>query len=526
MAGAERPALNGLPATIFERALFRAEALRHELERLDRAYAEREDVPGTKVLMRALRLIVGESEREIIEEGRRLAGRQNSTRDADFRRAVGAHISTLERLLPEHLSRARRTHGRDVEVLIGPFSRLADVLSRGRELIFDPADRYEIVLSSVQRSLQPYAESFSDELHAAIGHLPHVTVVLYPLLSERETLQHAVIGHEIAHVALAEPQQPGGPAIGSLVFTQAFAEQVGDVRANLNSAGALSPRELRAGEIKLRDRAQAWFWELACDQIGARLVGPAMLLALHEFAAVRNRWSQQPTFPGYETHPGLAWRLRRLIPEARRFLAVPANTPPWRYARAVIDDVERSIPDEHDRISDVERQIIERALHLLGERLDEHLGGNQFLIGEFERLYDVAWDKLSHGIPPAEEVFTRSRPDGSWRRTRAMRRSLGASVSRLERRVRASEENANTPDPWSQPMDWRIILNSAYFFWLSGAALAITPPRITHLPIDPDMLKRRAEFNAHIRGTLELSEIQLRLQEVKEQLDEMNFPGD
>lgn len=509
---------------IFERALFRTEALRHELERLDRTYAEREDVPGTKVIMRALRLIVGETEREIINEGRRLAGRQNAVRDTDFQRAVGAHISTLERLLPEHLSRARRTHGRDIEAIIGPFSRLADVLSPGRELVFDPVDRYEIVLSSVRRSLQRYANSFSDELHAAIGHLPHVTVVLYPLLAERETLQHAVIGHEVAHVALAEPLEADGPSIGSLVFTQAFAEDVAEVRRHLTTGQALSSRELRAEEIKLRDRSQAWFWEFACDQVGVRLVGPAMLLALHEFAAVRNRWSQEPTFPGYETHPGLAWRLRRLVPEARRFLDVPRNTAPWRHARRVIDQIEDTIPNEHDKISDVERQIIERSLQLLDERLDDHLGGNQFLVGEFERLYDVAWDKLASGIPPAEEVFSRTRPDVTWRRTRATARKRQTRRRRVDRRLRDQRDDIALPDPWSQPMDWRVIVNSAYFFWLSGAALERKSPEVAHMPIDARALKRRAAFNEHVRGTLELSEIQLRLQDVKEQLDEMNFP--
>jgi hypothetical protein len=513
-------ALVGLSAQIFEQAMHRTGALRGELQRLERTCAEREDLPGTLVLLRALGLIVGEAEREIVREARTLAERGQSGRgEQSFRRSVGGLVTTLDRLVPEHLARAKRTHGREVEALVGPFTRLANTLSPNRELIFDPVDRYEIVFSSVQHSLRTYAQLFSDELRDAIDALPHVTIVSYPSLSESDTLQHALLGHEIAHLALTESMHPGDPPIGSLVFNQAFAENLAALR--LEVPGQTASERLKQ-EVERHGRLQNWFFELACDLVGTRLVGPALVLALSDLAAVRNRWSQHSDLPGYDTHPGLAWRLKNLLPEARRFLDLPRFTEPWESARTVLDQLEASVPDESDDITPVERTIIDTALRLLKERIDTHLGDRQLLVGELERLFDPTWEKLQHFIPPAEEIFARTRPDTARANPPRARAAFDGIIKRLTG-SRNVDPQGPREGPWSQPIDWRIVLNVGAFFFAAGKVEHSVELR--ELPLSRDKLAARNRWNGYLRGTVELGELQYRLQEVKDELDVMNFPS-
>ena len=497
------PSLQGLAASIFERGLERIERMRQELSGLERDYAERDDLPGTQVSLRALLLIVGETERVIVAAGRERASEEIS--ESAFRKTMASHMRTLEGLVPDQLSRVRRAHGRDLEPLVAPLTRMAGLIGPEQHLIFDPVDRYEIELSDDRRWLTKYAEQFSDDLLEALRALPTISILSYPALLEGETLQHLLFGHEMGHLALARKIGDTKMTLRDAAFLEAVIKNSAAIEEQLDSTPSASSRDTYRSEQELRERLKKWFTELACDQIGIRVVGPGFLLALHDFAALRDSWVQRPGIPGFKTHPGLAWRLERLVPEARRFLGSARTTVPWRAAREVVAQIESEIPAERDEITDLDRRIIDDAL----ESLDGYLGdlpkGIEYDIGDFERLFDVVWEKLENGIPPAEEILKRSRPDVSW----------------LRRRLTAHDANDGPPDPWSQPMDWRAILNGGYFHWRAKTG---AQGGCGHLPIDPKRIEERANFNTLLRGSIELSEMQFKLQEVKDELYVMSPP--
>jgi len=515
------PVLTGLEAKVFEAALHRVDTLQNELERLGNEYSDREDLPGNRIVLRALGLIVGESRREIVREGRRLAERDRTESvDNGFLRSIGSRTQTLDSLVHDYMPRATRTPGREVETLVRPLTRLVNTIFTDRELIFDPADGYEIILSSVQEPLTVYARYFSHNVWEAIKALPHVTVISYPALSQDDALQHLLLGHEIGHLVLSkEVSLDGGNAdkvkLETLVFNLAFSE--GIARLQQESPVKLSSADRR----ELHFRLQSIFRELASDILGVRLMGPAYAIALADYEAVRNRWAHGGVS---QTHPGLAWRLRTVISEARRFLDVDRETAPWVSARAALTELEQMIPEDLETMSDAERAIIDRSLALLDERLDQEIGDAQLLVGELERLFDPVWDKLMHSIPPAEEIFRRSRPD-------VPQPPFPASVGNRARDIlrtglrggrRPVADDIEPPNPWSQPIDWRVVLNAAAFCWAANA-LPYEGTNTEHLPIDPRRSAQRRELNELVRGTIELAETHLRLQEVKDELDDMNF---
>jgi hypothetical protein len=495
--------LKGLAASIFERGLERIERMRQELAGLERDYAERDDLPGTQVSLRALLLIVGETERVIVTAGRERASGKIS--ESAFRKTMASHMRTLEGLVPDQLSRVRRAHGRDLEPLVAPLTRMAGLIGPEQHLIFDPVDRYEIELSDDRRWLTKYAEQFSEDLLEALRALPTISILSYPALLEGEMLQHLLFGHEMGHLALARKIGNTTMTLRDAAFLEAVIQNSPAIKQQLGATTSDSARDIYRAEQELRDRLKKWFTELACDQIGIRVAGPGFLLALHDFAALRDTWVQRQGIPGFKTHPGLAWRLERLLPEARRFLDTKRTTKPWRTAREVVTRIESEIPPERDEITEVERKIIIDAL----ESLDEYLGdlpkGIEYDVGDFERLFDVVWEKLDSGIPPAEEILKRSRPDASW----------------LRRRLDGHDPADGPPDPWSQPMDWRAILNGGYFYWYGNAG---EQGKNGHLPINPKRIEERASFNTLLRGSVELSEMQFKLQEVKDELYVMSPP--
>ena len=506
--------LTGLEAKVFEAALHRVDTFQNELERLGKEYSDREDLPGNRIVLRALGLIVGESRRDIIREGRRLAeSGQTDRADDSFLRSMGSRTKTLDSLVHDYMPRATRTPGREIETLVRPLTRLVNTIFTDRELIFDPADGYEIVLSSVQDPLTEYAKYFSRNVWEAIKTLPHVTVISYPALSQDNALQHLLLGHEIGHLVLSKKVAPGDAKLEALVFNLAFSEGIG--RLQNESARKLSPADRR----DLHSRLQSIFRELASDIIGVRLMGPAYAIALADYEAVRNRWTHGG---GSKTHPGLARRLRTVIPEARRFLAVDRHTDPWVHARTALSELEAMIPDEPEDTADAERAIVDRSIALLHERLDQEIGEAQLLVGELERVLDPVWDKLTHSIPPAEEIFDRSRPDSRRRPLAALGDRTREVMRSGLRGTKTSPEDISPPKPWSQPIDWRVILNAAAFFW-SADALPYDGADTEHLPIDTRRFAQRRQLNELVRGTIELAETHLRLQEVKDELDDMNF---
>lgn len=552
MSDSPPPALPGLSSRVFERTLSRLSQLEAQLEGLQRAHAEREDLPGTQTLLAGARLMLQETERVVVGHARTLHADPSHEAQSRFRRRVGGLLASIERALPGPLYVARKTHGREIEALVGPFTELAATnISPGRQLIFEPGDDYEFE-SSLLDDLIEVAATFSNQLADSLRQLPQLTVITYPAQLDGDTLLHAVISHEIAHLAL--DRHHGEPAsIGSQLINTSLDHHFDRLLTELRSTARAAGTPTRGPKFHLlerdaRRRIKKWFDELACDSLGLRMVGPAYLFALADLDLPTNRWAQRRGMPGYDTHPGLGWRLRRLVPAAKAYFETARTSEPWMHGREALADLEAVIPDDADELGVVERRIVDDALVKLEapETIEKALGlPGIYLKGDFVTDLDVTWDKLVAGIPPAERVLSRSRSDASVE-TEDARQDGGdlsrgaeaedvveseADLSRIAPNVPGKADTAReleidgdaaVPKYWSVPMDWRSVLNGCWVYWLAGKA---RDDKVRHrtMPLPATATADWREFNAFVRGTLELCGIHARLQDLRDQLDVLNF---
>jgi len=522
------PALSGLSARILERTLGRLERLRGELEDLQRAYADREDLPGIETLIGAMLLVNSEIERAVGRRARQLADNPGPEADRAFRQRVGGYLDSIETLMPYPLDIARRPHGRDIEALVPVLTKLASSISGGRDLIFEPGVDYEFRDSLIEKFVE-YADGISADLAKVLRKLPHLTVISYPAQLDGDTLLHSVLAHEIAHLALLKVAGGEPTSIGEVGINASIDEHYPELQRELTGALASkdksSPSEEQIAELltKTRRRIKRWFTELACDSLALRMVGPAFLFALVELELSSNRWAQESQMPGYKTHPGLGWRVRRLIPAAREWFAADREGAAWTAGRRALEDIEGWLPEEHDEIGEVERRIIEQALGRLEDQrtVTQALGASgEYLQGSFATDLEIVWHKLEAGIPPAERILSRSMPA-----PRVQRGRIWRAMTWVRRADQAFPRHVEIPKLWSAPMDWRSVLNGAWVFWLDGRARsAPTPGEQRSLPIPPSATRDWREFNDHIRGTIELCGIHTHLSELRDQLDELNLP--
>lgn len=492
----------------------RVRRLRNELESLRSAYAEREDLPGLRTLVDAMSALAAEAEREILVQSRELYERlhDGSGRDeeafARFRDKVGGLMIAFEDALPSALQIARKPHGREVEALILPFTRLVAKLIREEpmsiELIFEPTDYYGYEFS-VLEELTPLANVFKPELRDLIHGMPQLIAIAYPQQLEAETLVHAIIAHEIAHTVLdyVPANEPDAPI--ERAFGMAVAGHYESLREALEQTGDHSEEEADDLVRESVDRLRRWYEELTCDILAIGMVGPAYVFALADLDVASHRWAQLRGGAGHDSHPGLAWRLRLTIAEARKTY-LPSerpDRPAWAALRSGLADLEADIPDGEDELLLEERTLIEEALSNLADvdGVRKVLNYAQYSPESFTSGIEIVWDKLNAGIPPAERIADRSC------------------------RGTAAPELSAIPKTWSLPMDWQSILNGAYAVWISTAA---TPdPSIEHrtFPDDPRATKDWLEFNAYVRGTIELADLHERLTGVRERLDGLNAPS-
>jgi hypothetical protein len=164
-------------------------------------------------------------------------------------------LRRFEALLRVRLEFLAEPHGSSFDALSEPFRRLASQLpgSEEVELIFRPtaATGYEIWFRVMDEIRTFAATSFGDELNQAFEQMPRLMAIEYPWHYERDTFLHAVIAHEIGHIAF-------------------FNQGLGD-RAWLRAAA----------EEGLSNEAQArWrptYVEFGCDLLATRMIGPACL---------------------------------------------------------------------------------------------------------------------------------------------------------------------------------------------------------------------------------------------------------
>ena len=520
-------ALPPLERRILNRARVRILHLRQEMEDLRQAYAEREDLPGLRTLVEALLLIASECERHVEKHARELFERfvdgDVPMEEAleEFRGRIGGIMRPIEDVLPPLLEIARVPHGRDMEALVGPYKTLLGELTNeigaARELIFEPYVDYGFQLSLLD-DLRPLTGSLSEDVRRALASLPRLTIIAYPRQLESETLIHGVIAHELAHIAI--DRQVAGEPVARLreIFESAVEACYEELRVEIAADEQLDLEGDDEEEEALQDaikeaveRLRKWYEEFVCDAVAVYLLGPAFVFALVDLDVASNRWQQLRGTAGVESHPGLAWRVRQLIPHARHYVR-DHDRPPWQALAQAIDTIETVVIDLEDAILPAERDLLERALTQLdGELLRRVARPAVFEPENLGQELDLVWDKLCQGIPPAERVRYRTRPD---RQGEEGTSSAGTAAPSFQR-VLAE---------WSVPMDWRSVMNGCYIYWTADLALPEVPPGSPRaLPAPPGEVDAWLRHNAFVRGTIELIDLHSRLSDMRARMDQLNL---
>jgi len=502
------PTLDGLAQKVLRRALIKIRHFRLELDSLRSTYAEREDLPGVRTLIDAMSVVVAEAEREVTLLSRKLFESLQSP-DADDDQAterfcdiVGGLVNALEYTLPNLLQTVREPHGREIEALTRPFTTLLENLAREEatiELIFEPDDDYAYDLSVIHELAQ-IAQQFTSSLRDLLNDLPQLVAITYPKHLEAETLGHVIIAHEIAHTVIdRKPPSSDEPPILE-AFDEAVTDRFDDLEREIKESNPPEEDLIEEMTVEAVERARRWYQELVCDALALGLVGPVYAFALADFELASNRWGQIRGGPGYETHPGLTWRLRRLIDQARsEYLSTDSPGPAAATLSRGLDELKEALPSREDAIAQQERALIELALVNAEEKdaVSKVLGQARYLPEFLEVEGELVLEKLQAGIPPAERVNDR-----------------GAGRKRVER----------VPQEWSKPIKWQSIFNGAYAHWLEAGPLAPAKEDLRTLPERRTIAKDWIDFNSYIRGSIELANIHAELEEARERLGDLNNP--
>jgi hypothetical protein len=474
-------------------------------------YAEREDLPGLRTLVDAMTALVAEAEREVILKSRDYHNRLTDGEDPGkaeerFCDICGGLVTALEFALPNILELARQPHGREIEVLILPFNDLLARLSRedprSVELIFEPGDDYAFELS-VLDELREIAGKFTYALEGLIGDLPQLIAVTYPKHLEAETLGHAIIAHEIGHTVL--DYQPPGTEVAPILeaFASASAREFQAMQEELGEVEQIEGIALADRASEADERTRRWFEEFACDALALGMIGPVYVFALADLDLASNRCAQIRGAAGYDSHPGLGWRLRHLISLAKEdYLAVEGLGPALRTLSENLDALEADLPEDPDEILDAERNLIETALNNLRQSgaVTQVLGAARFKPADLGEEIELVWEKIEDEIPPAERI--------------------------VARQDKSADQQILTevPHEWSDPIRWQSILNGSYAYWLSEKPMTPQTEKHRTIPDRSRLAQDWLDFNAFVRGTIELANLQVQLVNARDRLDELNQP--
>jgi hypothetical protein len=505
------PQIEGRPQRVLRRALICIRHFRHELAELRSEYAEREDLPGLRTLVDAISALIAEAEREVILKSRdyyeRIEGGEDPAQaEARFCDIVGGLVTALEFALPNVLDLAREPHGRETEALIRPFNDLVARLERedprSVELIFEPGDDYAFELS-VLDELSEIAGKFTTALYDLLENLPQLIAITYPRHLESETLEHAILAHEIGHTVL--DYVPSGDEVAPILdaFGSASAAGFKQMHKSIKKEEGLDGDELDERVNEADVRMSRWFKEFACDALALGMVGPAYVFALADLDLASNRCVQIRGAAGYDSHPGLSWRLRHVIDLAREdYLSGDSLGPAAAELSKGFDTLEADLPNDLDEILDAERILATQALEMLKESnaVARVLGAARFKPEHFSEEVELVWEKLEDGIPPAERITRRT--------------NTGAGRA----------EPSEVPTEWSNPIQWQSIVNGSYAYWLSGKPLSNTEGKHRTLPDRPRLAQDWIDFNAFVRGSIELANLQVQLVNARDRLEGLNDP--
>ncbi len=258
---------------------------------------------------------------------------QQETRDL-----IAGEARSVADIVGNCLNVLDHTHGRRFDPFIRPIARLARMVAPETELLVNPishAGSYQVTFP-VNADLPGYDDS--DDVGPAVRQqvrgLPKLVILRYPSNEENDSFHHLLLGHEVAHLALRRN------GVGDRLAREAY--EAFRVKA---AAQDLADERGRT----LPTRVQRWFIELACDRVGVKLVGPALYVALFEYALLRE-WQYQPDLirpdSHYNNYPALSWRLAALDDIVDSYL--PANEErdqsPWPTVLDVFGAIRAAVP--------------------------------------------------------------------------------------------------------------------------------------------------------------------------------------
>jgi hypothetical protein len=481
-----------IDALVVARTVRRLRGLGNTVTEMERRYEPRNDLPGIKLLIRVLRLIVEAAESELIRLSRELPT-QPSTPGAGFWSKYGAATDEAPlvegvQVFTSALGRLELALNTWKELLSEPQGRTFDPVANGyRELarrLPDPREIEFIFKPVPVLEYQVYMDVLSKFEGARIGldravfrNLPRLMLMDYPAFLEGDTFQHAVIAHEFGHIALQDYED-----INSLAQAPPESDEP--------PSGIWDWARWKAGISDGDDshaQAHKLFVELACDHLGLRMMGPSYLLAFIEYSLAHNIY-RNAGGAAHESHPHLKWRIWRMASDVMLYFhpAEIERLPNDAQAilttsRGIIQEWCALIPGE----AQLDTSLIDSAMQRLQTNLDLVIGDACYTAQQFHQDLPIVWQKLEDRIAPAEAIFGRDLP--------------------------ARENDAD----WSAPIDWRSILTGAYLRHLNDTR--IDAPAV-HWSEAKDIDDARAETCDFVRGAIELSQLHTAMLKMRRQL--------
>ncbi|MDX6697761.1 MAG: hypothetical protein QOE65_1158 [Solirubrobacteraceae bacterium] len=473
---------------VFDRAVAQLLAAERHVDRHIAAYADRDDLAGTQLLLETLRMVIEDALREVLTRQRSLAGASLAAgaRERELRQIKSAARRTAL-LVGQPLHYVVKSHGRAFDPLAIAFGRMARQIAPNTELIFRGSENRGYALSpslleGLRQSLVNRGSPFVDQLER----LPTLLYVQYPAVAEGDVLQHLLVAHEVAHLALRRPDGKKKRSQAEGRFETAIAAwRNADPQAHKAAEGIHASQTSDIWKAR-REKALYWFTELACDLLAVRLVGPAYYLALFEFALTR-QWFYRADDDGSHTHPHLAWRLARAETQLSAFFQHMA--PPLQsQVKAAFTSRIKAVPSAAATIKqEPYAAVIDIALDTLAEDLARSpadvLGNAPLDPALLATELRFVIEGLDNGLAPAERLCWSPHDVVTW-----------------------DQDSADRPPRWSEPLDWRSVLNGGYISVLGTTKLPVEPLREKWLAED----RQRQDGTSRVRGTVELTEFHRR----------------
>ena len=484
---------------VVERSFARLFALERSIKTHRERYEDREDLAGARLLIDALALAVGETQHRVSREWRD-AGSDPDPRTVSLLQTM---VRGLEFQVGRCLEAIQQEHGREFDPLAEPYLRMARALEPDAELIFRPSETPRYSLSaSLLKPLMAGLRGRRSQLVPRLESLPTLVYLRYPVAEEGNVFQHLLIAHEIAHLALRKEVAEDVTVIDEIVAPVFRAWRAEHLAGEPVSEDDDHGYDTQSGEDPHIEQASRritnWLTELACDLLAMHLVGPAYLLALREHATLRALTYGTESVE-LESHPHLAWRLELLSRHVDVLMPTSQNDGRRDQMCAVLERFKAGVPVWRGRTPLDLVDAVETGLAAVQERMPLILGGTRFTAEALDAAVDVVWDKLRDGIAPAERVIARTGAEGGsgqWDGSAA----------------------------WSTPVEWRHIMNVAYFRYFAEQAGDVELSR--GIVGWRELEASRDALCDEVRGAVELSELQRLATTLRMRLEVLDAVGE